>query len=396
MVIKLKHNMSSLANNYNRRKISFKRGKGSFLISSKGEKYLDFIQGIAVNSLGHSNDYLNKALSDQSKRLWHVSNAFDIPEGEKLAKRLTKNTFADFVIFQNSGAEAIEAAIKAARRFFYLKKKPYKNRILCIKNSFHGRTLAAINASGSKKMIEGFGPRIPGFDHFTFGNHESLKKFITKKTAAIMIEPVLGEGGIKVIPKWCLKGLRKICDQKKILLICDEVQCGIGRSGKFFAFEYSGIKPDIVPIAKGIGGGFPLGAVLMNKKVAIGMTPGTHGSTFGGNPLAMEIGNAVLDKIMNKRFLKNVQKTSKYFLNELNKIKIEYPGIIKEIRGIGLLIGLQLHKDQTKFIKKLEKNKLLTIRAAENVIRILPPLNVKKLEIDMSIKIIKKVCKEYK
>ena len=396
MVIKLKHNMSSLANNYNRRKISFKRGKGSFLISSKGEKYLDFIQGIAVNSLGHSNDYLNKALSDQSKRLWHVSNAFDIPEGEKLAKRLTKNTFADFVIFQNSGAEAIEAAIKAARRFFYLKKKPYKNRILCIKNSFHGRTLAAINASGSKKMIEGFGPRIPGFDHFTFGNHESLKKFITKKTAAIMIEPVLGESGIKVIPKWCLKGLRKICDQKKILLICDEVQCGIGRSGKFFAFEYSGIKPDIVPIAKGIGGGFPLGAVLMNKKVAIGMTPGTHGSTFGGNPLAMEIGNAVLDKIMNKRFLKTVQKTSKYFLNELNKIKIEYPGIIKEIRGIGLLIGLQLHKDQTKFIKKLEKNKLLTIRAAENVIRILPPLNVKKLEIDMSIKIIKKVCKEYK
>ena len=396
MVIKLKHNMSSLANNYNRRKISFKRGKGSFLISSKGEKYLDFIQGIAVNSLGHSNDYLNKALSDQSKRLWHVSNAFDIPEGEKLAKRLTKNTFADFVIFQNSGAEAIEAAIKAARRFFYLKKKPYKNRILCIKNSFHGRTLAAIHASGSKKMIEGFGPRIPGFDHFTFGNHESLKKFITKKTAAIMIEPVLGEGGIKVIPKWCLKGLRKICDQKKILLICDEVQCGIGRSGKFFAFEYSGIKPDIVPVAKGIGGGFPLGAVLMNKKVAIGMTPGTHGSTFGGNPLAMEIGNAVLDKIMNKKFLKNVQKTSKYFLNELNKIKIEYPGIIKEIRGIGLLIGLQLHKDQTKFIKKLEKNKLLTIRAAENVIRILPPLNVKKLEIDMSIKIIKKVCKEYK
>ena len=396
MVIKLKHNMSSLANNYNRRKISFKRGKGSFLISSKGEKYLDFIQGIAVNSLGHSNDYLNKALSDQSKRLWHVSNAFDIPEGEKLAKRLTKKTFADFVIFQNSGAEAIEAAIKAARRFFYLKKKPYKNRILCIKNSFHGRTLAAIHASGSKKMIEGFGPRIPGFDHFIFGNHESLKKFITKKTAAIMIEPVLGEGGIKVIPKWCLKGLRKICDQKKILLICDEVQCGIGRSGKFFAFEYSGIKPDIVPIAKGIGGGFPLGAVLMNKKVAIGMTPGTHGSTFGGNPLAMEIGNAVLDKIMNKRFLKNVQKTSKYFLNELNKIKIEYPRIIKEIRGIGLLIGLQLHKDQNKFIKKLEKNKLLTIRAAENVIRILPPLNVKKLEIDMSIKIIKKVCKEYK
>ena len=387
--------MSSLAKNYNRRKISFKKGKGSFLYSTKGNRYLDFVQGIAVNSLGHSNPYLNKALTSQSKKVWHISNAFLIPEGEQLAKRLTKNTFADYVIFQNSGAEATEVAIKVARKYFYSKKKPYKNRILCIKNSFHGRTLAAIHASGSKKMIEGFGPKIPGFDHFIFGDHKSLKKSITKKTAAIMVEPVLGEGGIKVIPKWCLKGLRKICDQKKILLILDEVQCGIGRSGKFFAFEHSGIKPDIVPIAKGIGGGFPLGAVLMSKKVAIGMTPGTHGSTFGGNPLAMKVGNAVLDKIMNKNFLKNIQKTSKYFLKELNKIQIKYPKIVKEVRGIGLLIGLQLHKDQTNFIKKLEQNKLLTIRAAENVIRILPPLNVKKSEIDMSIKIIKRVCKIY-
>ena len=388
--------MSSLANNYNRRKISFKKGKGSYLYSTSGVKYLDFIQGIAVNSLGHSNNYLNNALLKQSKKVWHVSNAFEIPEGEKLAKRLTKNTFADYVIFQNSGAEATEVAIKVARKFFFTKKKPYKNRILCIKNSFHGRTLATIHASGSKKMIEGFGPKIPGFDHFIFGNHQSLRKSITRKTAAIMVEPILGEGGIKVIPKWCLKGLRKICDEKKILLICDEVQCGIGRSGKFFAFEYSGIKPDIVPIAKGIGGGFPLGAVLMSKKVAIGMTPGTHGSTFGGNPLAMKIGNAVLDKIMNKQFLKNIQKTSKYFLYELNKIKKDYPSIIKEIRGIGLLIGIQLHKDQTKFIKKLEQNKLLTIRAADNVIRILPPLNVKKNEIDIGLKIIRKVCEQYK
>ena len=387
--------MSSLANNYNRRKISFRKGKGSFLYSTKGVKYLDFVQGIAVNSLGHSNPYLNRALTFQSKKVWHVSNAFNIPEGEQLAKRLTKNTFADYVIFQNSGAEATEVAIKVARKYFYSKKKPYKNRILCIKNSFHGRTLAAIYASGSKKMTEGFGPKISGFDHFIFADHRSLKKSITKKTAAIMVEPVLGEGGIKVIPKWCLKGLRKICDQKKILLILDEVQCGIGRSGKFFAFEYSGIKPDIVPIAKGIGGGFPIGAVLMSKKVAIGMTPGTHGSTFGGNPLAMKVGSAVLDKIMNKSFLKNVQKISKYFLRELNKIQIEYPKIIKEVRGIGLLIGIQLYKDQTNFIKKLEHNKLLTIRAAENVIRILPPLNVKKSEIDMAIKIIKKVCKNY-
>tara|TARA_B100001029_G_C15048211_1_gene448687 strand:- start:471 stop:1634 length:1164 start_codon:yes stop_codon:yes gene_type:complete len=386
--------MSSLAKNYKRRKISFKKGKGSFLYSSKGIKYLDFVQGIAVNSLGHSNPDLNKALLSQSKKVWHVSNAFEIPESERLAKRLTKNTFADYVIFQNSGAEAIEAAIKVARKFFYSKNKPFKNRILCIKNSFHGRTLAAIHASGSKKMTEGFGPKIPGFDHFKFGDHNALKKSITKKTAAIMIEPILGEGGIKVIPSWCLKELRKICDQKRILLIIDEVQSGIGRSGKFFAFEYSGIKPDIVPIAKGIGGGFPLGAVLMNKKVAKVMTPGSHGSTFGGNPLAMQIGNAVLDQILKKKFLKKVQKTSKYFLNSLKNIQKDYPKIIKEVRGIGLLIGIQLYSNQSLFIKKLEQNKLLTIRAAENVVRILPPLNVKKSELDMSLKIIKKVCQE--
>ena len=384
--------MSALAKNYNRRKISFKYGKGSFLYSTNGKKYLDFVQGIAVNSLGHANPYLVKAINKQSKKLWHVSNAFIIPEGERLAQRLTKKTFADFVIFQNSGAEATEAAIKVARRYFYSIGQPKKNRILCVKNSFHGRTLAAIYASGSKKMTEGFGPKIDGFDHFEFGNHKALEKSITSKTAAIMVETVMGEGGIKVIPDWCLKGLRKICNQKKILLILDEVQCGIGRSGNFFAFENSKIKPDIVPIAKGIGGGFPLGAVLMNKRVASGMTAGTHGSTFGGNPLAMSVGNAVLDQIFQKGFLTNVKKISKYFHSELNKLKINFPKIIKEVRGVGLLIGLQLHNDQTKFIQKLIDNKLLTIRAAENVIRILPPLNVKKQEIDIAIKIIRKVC----
>jgi len=384
--------MSALAKNYNRRKISFKYGKGSFLYSTNGKKYLDFVQGIAVNSLGHANTNLIKAINDQSKKLWHVSNAFTIPEGEKLATRLTKKTFADFVIFQNSGTEATEAAIKVARRYFYSIGQPKKNRILCIKNSFHGRTLAAIYASGSKKMTEGFGPKIDGFDHFEFGDHESLKKSITNRTAAIMVESVMGEGGIKVIPDWCLKGLRKICNRKKILLILDEVQCGIGRSGNFFAFESSKVKPDIVPIAKGIGGGFPLGAVLMNKKVASSMIPGTHGSTFGGNPLAMSVGNAVLDQIFQKGFLTKVKKISKYFHSELNKLKKEFPGIIKDVRGVGLLIGLQLHNDQTKFIQKLIDNNLLTIRAAENVIRILPPLNVKKKEIDIAIKIIKKVC----
>ena len=388
--------MSYLAKNYNRKKISFKFGKGSYLYSTDKKKYLDFVQGIAVNSLGHAHPKLIKTIKDQSKKLWHVSNAFQIPEGEKLAKKLCKKTFADYVMFQNSGAEATEAAIKVARRYFYSIGKPNKNRILCIKNSFHGRTLAAIFASGSKKMTEGFGPKVTGFDHFSFGDHNSLKKKINKNTAAIMVETIMGEGGIKVIPDWCLKELRALCNKKKILLILDEVQCGIGRSGDFFAFEKSKVKPDIVPIAKGIGGGFPIGAVLMNKKVASGMTPGTHGSTFGGNPLAMAIGNSVMDIITNKKFLNDVKILSKYFLFKLNKVQEKYPNLIKQIRGRGFLIGIQLYKDQTEFIKKLMDNQLLTIRAAENVVRILPPLNVKKNELDLALKIIEKVCSQIK
>ena len=386
--------MSYLAKNYNRKKISFKYGKGSYLFSYDKQKYLDFVQGIAVNSLGHAHPNLVKAINAQSKKLWHVSNAFQIPEGEKLAEKLCKKTFADYVIFQNSGAEATEAAIKVARRYFYSIGKKNKNRILCIKNSFHGRTLAAIYASGSKKMTEGFGPKIKGFDHFEFGDHKSLKKKINKNTAAIMVETIMGEGGIKVIPDSCLVELRKLCNKKKILLILDEVQCGIARSGDFFAFENSRVKPDIVPIAKGIGGGFPIGAVLMNKKVAACMTAGTHGSTFGGNPLAMAVGNKVMDIVSKKKFLKNIKNISKYFFLKLNNLKKIYPNIIKDIRGKGLLIGIQLYVDQTKFIKKLMDNKLLTIRAAENVVRILPPLNVKKIEVNKALKIINKVCKE--
>ena len=388
-------NKSYLAKNYNRKKISFKYGKGSYLYSNNNKKYLDFVQGIAVNSLGHANPELVKTIRDQSKKLWHVSNAFQIPEGEKLAKKLCQKTFADYVMFQNSGAEATEASIKVARRYFYSIGKPNKTRILCVKNSFHGRTLATIFASGSKKMTEGFG-HVGGFDHFVFGDHNSLKKKLNKNTAAIMVETIKGEGGIKTIPDFCLKELRKLCDKKNILLILDEVQCGIGRSGDFFAFEKSKVKPDIVPIAKGIGGGFPIGAVLMNKKVAAGMKPGTHGSTFGGNPLAMAVGNKVMDIVSTKKFLNNVRRSSKYFFSKLNKLKQKYPRIIKEIRGRGLLIGIQLHTDQAKFIKKLMDKKLLTIRAAENVVRILPPLNVKKKEIDIALKIIDKVCLDTK
>ena len=392
--------MSFLAKNYNRKKISFIKGKGSFLYSTNGSKYLDFVQGIAVNSLGHAHPKLIKAINKQSKKLWHVSNAFIIPEGEILAKKIAKKTFADYVMFQNSGAEATEAAIKVARRYFYSIGKPHKNRIITIKGSFHGRTIAAIFASGSKKMTEGFGPKVPGFDLVQFKDFKprfpNIKKKIKKNTAAIMVETIMGEGGIKPIPDKCLKYLRKICDEKKILLILDEVQCGIGRTGDFFAFEKSKVRPDIVPIAKGIGGGFPIGAVLMNKKAASGMVAGTHGSTFGGNPIAMKIGSEVFDIISNKKFLVNVKRNSKYFHYQLNKIKEEFPKLIKEIRGRGFLIGLQLYKNQTNFIKNLMNNKLLTIRAAENVVRILPPLNVKKSEIDLALKIIHKVCSKFK
>ena len=388
--------MSALLNNYARKKITFVKGKGCHLYSSTGTKYLDFVQGIAVNSLGHCHDHLVKTINKQSKKLWHVSNAFMIAEQERLAKRLTQNSFADFVAFQNSGAEATELAIKIARKYFYSKSQFKKNRILCINNSFHGRTLATIFASNSKKATEGFGPKVDGFDHFNFGDHKSLEKSITKRTAAIMVETVMGEGGIKVIPDYCLKGLRKLCNKKNILLILDEVQCGIGRTGKFFAFEYAGIKPDIVPIAKGIGGGFPIGACLMTKKVAFCMGPGTHGSTFGGNPLAMSVGNAVLDQILKKNFLKNVEITGSYFHSQLNQLQSDFPNVIKEVRGLGLLIGIKVIPDQNVFVKKLLANKLLTVRAAENVVRLLPPLIVKKENIDQAIVILRKVCKTFK
>jgi acetylornithine/N-succinyldiaminopimelate aminotransferase len=387
--------MSAILNTYNRKKISFKRGKGSFLYSTNGKKYLDFVQGIAVNCLGHSNHYLIRAIQKQSKKLWHVSNVFTIPEQEKLAKRLRQKTFAEYVFFQNSGAEATEAAIKFARRYFYSKGESKKNRILCINNSFHGRTLATIFASNNKKMTEGFYPKVEGFDHFNFGDHKKLEKAITKKTAAIMVETIMGEGGIKTIPDYCLKGLRKLCNKKNILLILDEVQSGVGRSGKFMAYEYAKIKPDIVPIAKGIGGGFPMGAVLVNKKVASAMKPGTHGSTFGGNPLAMSAGNAVLDVMLKKGFLTNVRLKGNYFIRELKRLQNKYPKIIKEVRGKGLLIGLALQKNQTDFIKKLMDSKLLTVRAAENVVRLLPPLTVTKSEINLALKILESVCKKY-
>ena len=388
--------MSSILNTYARKKISFKKGKGCYLYADDGKKYLDFVQGIAVNSLGHCHSHLIKTINKQSKKLWHVSNAFTILEQEKLAQRLCKHTFADAVAFQNSGTEATELAIKLARKYFYSQGKKNKNKVITFQGAFHGRTLAALFAANNPKHIEGFGPKVNGFDQVPFADHEALKKAVTDDTAAIMVEPIFGEGGVKVVPDYCIKGIRELCDEKDVLLILDEVQCGVGRTGKFFAFEHTGVIPDIVPIAKGIGSGFPIGACLMTKKVASCMTPGSHGSTFGGNPLAMSVGNAVLDVIFKKGFLKNVQKISKYFHKELHKLQSEYPKVVKEVRGAGLLAGLEISKDQTEFIKKLSDNKLLTVKASENVVRLLPPLTVKKQNIDEAVIILKKVCKTYR
>ena len=386
--------MSSILGTYARKDISFKEGKGSYVFAENGDKYLDFVQGIAVNVLGHCHEHLVKTIKQQSEKLWHVSNNFVILEQERLAKRLTDNTFADFCMFQNSGTEATEASIKIARKYFHKIGKPEKNRIITFQGAFHGRTLAALFAANNPKHTEGFGPKVDGFDQVPFADHEATKKAINKNTAAILLETIQGEGGIKVVPDVCLKGLREICDEHNLLLILDEVQCGVGRTGNFFAFEKSGIVPDIVPIAKGIGGGFPLGACLVTKKVSVGMTPGTHGSTFGGNPLAMSVGNAVLDIIFGKNFLENVKQKGKYFDQGLNKMKDKYPKIIAEIRGVGLIKGLKMLVDNTEFIKKLMNHKMLAIKAEENVTRLFPPLIVNNKELDEAIEKIDKVCKE--
>ena len=385
--------MSSVLGTYARKNISFKEGKGCYLFTENGDKYLDFVQGIATNILGHCHEHLVSTIQEQSKKLWHVSNAFVIPDQERLAKRLTDKTFADFVCFQNSGTEATEASIKIARKYFHKIGKPEKNRIITFQGAFHGRTLAAMFAANNPKHTEGFGPKVDGFDQVPFADHEAIKKVINKNTAAIMVETIMGEAGIKVVPDFCLKGLREMCDDNGLLLILDEVQCAY-RTGNFFAFEPSGVIPDIVPIAKGIGGGFPLGACLVTKKVSVGMTPGTHGSTFGGNPLAMAVGNAVLDVLFGKNFLENVKEKGKYFDQGLNKVKDKYPKIIKEVRGIGLIKGLKLLVDNTQFIQKLMNHKMLTIKAEENVIRLFPPLNVNNNELDEAIYKIEKVCKE--
>ena len=383
---------SSILPTYKRSNLSFVKGKGSYLITKNGKKYLDFASGIAVNSLGHCNSELIKVLNNQSKKMWHISNAFQIPEQEALAKKLVKLTFADKVFFCNSGAESVEAAIKIARAYHQIKRKKNKFKIITIKGSFHGRTLATISASGQKKMIDGFKPLLDGFVQVEFGDHESIEKAVDNKTAAIMVEPILGEGGIKIIPNQCLEGLRKLCNKKKILLIFDEVQCGIGRTGKFFSYQWSKIEPDILATAKGMGGGFPIGACLVTDKVSKGIKFGSHGSTFGGNPLACSVAKRVIEIISEKKFLNDLNQKATFFVNKLEAIKNTYNHLINEIRGRGFLLGIKIKINNSIFIEKLRNNGLLSVGANENIIRILPPLNVTNKDLKIALKIIEKTC----
>jgi acetylornithine/N-succinyldiaminopimelate aminotransferase len=383
---------SPLLPTYARADVSFERGEGAWLLARDGQRYLDFGAGIAVNALGHAHPHLVKALTEQAGKLWHTSNLYQIPEGERLAQRLVDHTFADVVFFSNSGAEANEAAIKMARKYHAASGHPERFRILTFEGAFHGRTLATIAAGGQQKYLEGFGPKVEGFDQVPFDDLESVKRAITPETAAIMIEPIQGEGGIRPVPNAFLRSLRDLCDEKGLLLIFDEIQTGVGRTGKLFAYEWTGITPDIMSVAKGIGGGFPMGACLATAEAAKGMTVGTHGTTFGGNPLAMAVGNAVLDVVLEPGFLQKVERMGLLLKQRLAELKDRHPAIVAEIRGQGLMIGLRTNVPNTDFIAAARKEKLILIAAGDNVARLLPPLIVTETEIGEAISRLDAAC----
>jgi acetylornithine/N-succinyldiaminopimelate aminotransferase len=362
---------------YNRAPLAFEKGSGAWLTTTDGRRFLDLGAGIAVNSLGHANPALIKALTDQAGAVWHVSNLYQIPAQQALADKLVEHTFADTVFFTNSGTEACELAVKMARKHFYDAGQPDRTDIITFSGSFHGRSSAGIAAAGSEKMTKGFGPLLPGFVHLDFGDHDALREAVKSPTvAAIMIEPVQGEGGIRPVPDQCLKGLRDLADEHGILLIFDEVQCGVGRTGKLFAHEWSGITPDIMMVAKGIGGGFPLGAVLATERAANGMTAGTHGSTYGGNPLGCAVGNAVMDIIADPAFLAEVNRKAALLRQKLEGLTAAHPGVFTGVRGSGLMLGLMCKATNTDIVKAGYDAGILTVPAADNVIRLLPPLNL--------------------
>lgn len=355
--------------------ISFSHGEGVYLFS-EGKKYLDFGAGIAVNALGHCHPKMVEAITSQAKKLWHVSNIYNVDELNNYAEKLVGATFADYVFFCNSGAESIECVIKMIRRHFYVKGQPQKHRIITFTGAFHGRTIATISAAAKPKYLEGFEPALPGFDNVEFGNIEAVKKAIGPNTAGILIEPIQGEEGIKVADKKFIQELRKLADENDLLLAFDEVQCGMGRVGKLFAYEYFEVKPDLIASAKAIAGGFPLGACLATADAASGMTLGVHGTTYGGNPLAMAVANSVLDVMLAPDFFANVQKVAAELKSELQNLQKEFPDLIDEIRGVGLMLGIKINQkiENTELVKKLIENGMLVIPAGENVIRILPPL----------------------
>ncbi|MFK0162904.1 aspartate aminotransferase family protein [Rhizobium sp. NPDC090279] len=365
-----------LYDTYMRAPLRFERGEGVWLITESGERYLDFAAGVAVNSLGHAHPHLVAELKAQADKVWHLSNLYEVPGQEKLSKRLTDVTFADKVFFTNSGAEALECAIKTARRYQFAKGHPEKFHIITFEGAFHGRTIATIAAGGQEKYIEGFGPKAPGFDQVPFGDLDAVRAAITDATAAILIEPVQGEGGIRPATNEFLRGLREICDEHGLLLVLDEVQCGVGRTGKLFAHEWAGIKPDIMAVAKGIGGGFPLGACLATAEAASGMKAGTHGSTYGGNPLAMAVGNAVLDIVLAEGFLQHVRDIALIFRQGLASLKDRFPDIIEDVRGEGLMLGIKSAIPQAELLQAVRAEHLLGVLAGDNVIRLLPPLVV--------------------
>jgi acetylornithine/N-succinyldiaminopimelate aminotransferase len=375
-----------LLRTYARADVAFERGEGAWLISTKGERYLDFGCGIAVTALGHAHPHLVETLVSQGQRLWHVSNLFQIPQAEALAQRLVEATFADLVFFTNSGTEACEGAVKAARKYHYASGHPEKNRIITLEGAFHGRSLAALAAGGNPKYLEGFEPRMEGFDQVPFGDLAAVKAAIGPRTGAILVEPIQGEGGVRVLPASFLEGVRRLCDDNGLLLIFDEVQTGVGRTGPLFAYQRVGVAPDIMMIAKGIGGGFPLGAFLTTREAGKGMTLGTHGSTYGGNPLATAIGGAVLDIVLADGFLVHSTRMGALLKERLIGLQARYPSVIAEVRGEGLLLGLKTHGPIAEFVAAALTQKLVIIGAADNVARILPALIITEAEIEEGVR----------
>ena len=376
---------TSILPTYNRAPLAFERGEGSWLFTKNGDGYLDMGAGIAVNALGHSNSELVEALTSQANKLWHVSNLYEIPEQQRLAELMVDTTFADNVFFTNSGTESCELAVKMVRKFWHEKGQVERVEIITFDGSFHGRSSAGIAAAGSEKLTKGFGPMLPGFVHLPWSNHDAIEAAINEKTAAILIEPIQGEGGIRLLPDQCLKGLRDLCDKHDILLVVDEVQCGIGRTGRLFAHEWSGIEPDIAMVAKGIGGGFPLGAVLAKTPAASGMTAGTHGSTYGGNPLACSVGIKVLEIVNTPEFLNSVTEKSGLITQGLLGLIDKYPDIFEEIRGTGLMLGIKCKCPNLDFVQEGYEKAILTVPASDNVVRLLPALNITIEEINEAL-----------